>query len=703
MDYDNFDHDEFLANLEPEPHWTFSNDDPPVGLPPDLEQPDMVVGLDASNQRSWHTRQPSVEILDEVNDRIAPYADTVVVAICDTGENPHEILPKPLAMESFIPGQSPFDGNSHGTHVGGTAAGQDRRYTRLVGFRHVVAKVLSNGGSGSSTGIERGIRWATDWKGSNGERVDVINLSLGGGGRHEGTIDACNGAAARGVVVGAAAGNSGNRGMGYPAKDPSISGIAARREDGSVASFSSRGKVLIADAGSQILSASHRSRSALTYMSGTCVEEGSYVYGPDGPCKIEDVIPGDTVFAYANGRRVERVVTHAWNRGTNNVMRIAAAGRDVTVTETHEMLCVDRKQRDIEWVRAKDIDPDRHCLVVPKSLGHRVNPYLDTVVGKDFAYLLGYLLGDGWITSMKDRARRVNVAEDEKSHVMEKIVELYYRLTGKALTLAKNGRWLYDDSTRMAMILEAAGLQGSAHEKTLPAWVWHVSEQKQDAILRGYFDADSHRRPVDGQFSLETVSEDLVRRIACLADYRGWKRGRVTSRHRKNLAPNSVRPAWRPTFGLHVTMDQQIAGGFSRLFTGVKSGSRRLNERIRDMGLEPSEFAVSKPVICDDKRTVNVYDLTVPGADNFFTHGLVTHNSMATPAWCNLMGGVIALRRASGLPRWRDNQPVFDLMKKYGLDMGRPGYDQDSGYGYPDIERLLTDMAHVGPRIFSKL
>lgn len=268
-DYDSFNHGEFLANPEPEPMFANTGEDPIVGLPPDLEISPMTSGVEVANGRSWQTEQPSIAVLDEANDRVKDYIQEITIANCDTGENPHTILDKPLAMESFIPGQSPFDGNSHGTHVGGICGSNDRRYSRFVGAKRIVAKVLSNQGGGSSTGIERGIRWATQWRGDGGREVHCINLSLGGGSRHGGTVNACKAAAAQGIVVGAAAGNSGTRGMGYPAKDPAISGIANRRQDGSIASSSSRGQVLIAAAGTNILSASNQSRTGLVFMTGT--------------------------------------------------------------------------------------------------------------------------------------------------------------------------------------------------------------------------------------------------------------------------------------------------------------------------------------------------------------------------------------------------------------------------------------------------
>lgn len=75
------------------------------------------------------------------------------------------------------------DDNGHGTHVAGTVGATDND-VGVIGVApqatlHAV-KVLSNTGSGSTTGIIAGIEWVIEH--DNGGRPKVINMSLGGAG-----------------------------------------------------------------------------------------------------------------------------------------------------------------------------------------------------------------------------------------------------------------------------------------------------------------------------------------------------------------------------------------------------------------------------------------------------------------------------------------------------------------------------------------
>jgi subtilisin len=101
-------------------------------------------------------------------------------------------------------------------------------------------KVLDNSGSGSYAGIAEGIEWAVN----NG--MDIINMSLGGSSDSSILEEWCNTAYNSGLLVVAAAGNSGNRGgkndsVGYPAKYESVIAVAAIDKNNNRASFSSTG------------------------------------------------------------------------------------------------------------------------------------------------------------------------------------------------------------------------------------------------------------------------------------------------------------------------------------------------------------------------------------------------------------------------------------------------------------------------------
>lgn len=156
-----------------------------------------------------------------------------VIAIVDTGihlEHP-DLASKLLrdrdgAVVGFdaVDGRSPEDGNGHGTLVAGTAAAAADNGIGIASVapeaRLMPIRVLNEGGGGTMADVDRGIRWAVD----NG--ADVINLSLEravpvAGQLLSGSLDAAvRYAWERGVVVVAAAGNSGTPFTDYAASTP---------------------------------------------------------------------------------------------------------------------------------------------------------------------------------------------------------------------------------------------------------------------------------------------------------------------------------------------------------------------------------------------------------------------------------------------------------------------------------------------------
>jgi len=132
-----------------------------------------------------------------------------------------------------------YDRHSHGSHCTGHI-GARRDSEGMVGLASscemVHAKVLGDSGSGSSTGIAKGIRWMID------EKCHIISLSLGGGFSQE-IENACKDAADAGVFVIAAMGNEGTRGDGHPGNSRYTFGVVAVDYEKRLASFSSRSKM----------------------------------------------------------------------------------------------------------------------------------------------------------------------------------------------------------------------------------------------------------------------------------------------------------------------------------------------------------------------------------------------------------------------------------------------------------------------------
>jgi serine protease len=133
------------------------------------------------------------------------------------------------------------DDNGHGTHVAGTIAQTTNNGVGAAGLAFCAAlmpiKVLTRQGFGTVANVAEGIRWAADGG------AQVVNLSLGGPIRSRILEDAVNHALDKGVVVVAAAGNSGRK-VGYPAAYAGVIAVSATDDTDTIATFSSRGPEL---------------------------------------------------------------------------------------------------------------------------------------------------------------------------------------------------------------------------------------------------------------------------------------------------------------------------------------------------------------------------------------------------------------------------------------------------------------------------
>lgn len=171
----------------------------------------------------------------------------VSVAVLDTGiDRDHADLAANIAGGvNFIsrPAWRPADpgrwddDNGHGTHVAGIIAAVDNEIG-VVGVAPGASlygvKVLDRTGSGYISHVIAGLEWAV----ANG--MDIVNMSLGLNEDVQAFEEACDAAAAAGVLLVAAAGNDGGA-VDYPAAYTSVTAVAATDSGDVRASWSSYG------------------------------------------------------------------------------------------------------------------------------------------------------------------------------------------------------------------------------------------------------------------------------------------------------------------------------------------------------------------------------------------------------------------------------------------------------------------------------
>ncbi|MEW6622822.1 MAG: S8 family peptidase [Bacillota bacterium] len=193
----------------------------------------------------------------------------VKVAILDTGiDYKHPDLRGNIAggVNYIYPRYPYWDDNGHGTHVAGTVAAIDNSFG-VVGVapsvRIYAVKVLNAQGSGSLSGVLSGLQWCVN------NKMQVVNMSLGTAESTSSFKTAIKAVDDAGIVIVAAAGNSGPSGsISYPGAYPETICVGATDDKDELASYSSRGPQLTLVApGSKIYSTTRS--SSYGNMSGT--------------------------------------------------------------------------------------------------------------------------------------------------------------------------------------------------------------------------------------------------------------------------------------------------------------------------------------------------------------------------------------------------------------------------------------------------
>jgi len=179
----------------------------------------------------------------------------VVVAILDTGIDYNHIDLGGCIGSScrvthgydFINNDNdPMDGHGHGTHVAGIVGANGTLKGVAPDVTFHAYKVLSDQGSGSSSGIIAALERSVDPDGdiNTDDAVDIVNMSLGGGGNATDPLSiATNNTVDAGVIVVVAAGNDGNYGAinsSSPASAEKAITVASSTKSDELSGFSSK-------------------------------------------------------------------------------------------------------------------------------------------------------------------------------------------------------------------------------------------------------------------------------------------------------------------------------------------------------------------------------------------------------------------------------------------------------------------------------
>lgn len=164
-------------------------------------------------------------------------------------------------------GYADTDGNGHGTHCAGVAAGTRWGVSKLSNI--ISVKVLSDSGSGTVADIVNGMNWVISQAASSG-RPAVVSMSVGGGASTAMDNAVATLTNANIHVVVAAGGSNTDAANTSPARAPSAITVGSATITNTRASFSNYGSVIdIWAPGQNIISAWIGSTTATNNISGT--------------------------------------------------------------------------------------------------------------------------------------------------------------------------------------------------------------------------------------------------------------------------------------------------------------------------------------------------------------------------------------------------------------------------------------------------
>lgn len=244
--------------------------------------------------------------------------------------------------------------------------------------------------------------------------------------------------------------------------------------------------------------------------SGKCVTGDTLVTSTTGLRTIESWSAGQTdslVSVDVENKAKISVENATWlDMGVSEVIELTTnSGIKLKATPEHPLLVWDGA---FSWKRVDSLTPGDTVLVLP---GHAAE-YGTETCDPEYAYLLGLLMGDGWVDTANARIGWSRSGEMLPPHFYS-LSEKFWSYTPKANPkIGTNSVTHWIHSRDIVTRLEKEGMaQSGARAKQTPAWLMQASKEERIRYLQGLFDTDATAG--DRSIEYSTASEVLARQV----------------------------------------------------------------------------------------------------------------------------------------------------------------------------------------------
>jgi replicative DNA helicase len=362
-----------------------------------------------------------------------------------------------------------------------------------------------------------------------------------------------------------------------------------------------------------------------------CVIGNTLIDTPNGVIPIQDLVAMDE----PGNRHIQEMVTsqngvgialRAHNNGKKPVYKLVTErGVEITATGNHRFAVMGIK--GVEWRELKKLQPTDHIIFNQQYIWPRSQMRLQVEyrhkfdrsqrvkvpkrMNKEFARLIGYLIGDGHICNEQKRWR-VHFANHNPILIAD-YVRCFEKVFGITPSPVKGGVVVYKKQVS-EILASIPGLTGKANSKYIPDVIMQSPRNIVGECLGALYDCDGGSGIDRKAFS--TTSKEMSHRFRLLLQ-------RLGIYAKQNGEEKKVEKTWSSGWSFEVAgiANLELWNKYIRCIHPNKQYQHTTKWRKRpDYHLQSV-----RSVTYVGKQTV--YDLTVPGTDSFVANGMIVHNS----------------------------------------------------------------------------
>lgn len=400
---------------------------------------------------------------------------------------------------------------------------------------------------------------------------------------------------------------------------------------------------------------------------GRCQDINGPIWTPYGYKKLKDIQKGDLVYSFdlENQKPVVTKVLDKVISGIKNTLIINTKHRSIRVTPEHPILAIiknnykdervlvnasDRNQAHYEIKHERDIKTKKYVLAkdlikgdklvlpklhntgimipiekykIEKHAGKKMS--IPDFVNNDFAKLMGFLIGDGWIPT--SNYTQLCFAEGEYKEINDKYINIIKSFGYEQDPVHENsdnsnyGYYKFN-SIELSQTIAQMGLVGKCYDKRIPKWVFLANNDIKKAFIEGLIDSDGSSNTDEWnceRFQIELTSEELIRDIKVLLDQMNIKCSNISKRNRPIM-----------TTIIHGEEYKRHDSWILYWYNAKMSSGDLLHFGKRRTKYDNSsdDYLVETIISIEDGGEVEVGDIQVSEHHNFISNGVVIHNSI---------------------------------------------------------------------------